>query len=368
MGVVTSRAMSKLLGVCQNCGTAMSASEIESEQNNCTDDSNVEKQQAIQEKNSDLVAKEKVIESHLQTSLHWERCANMPEKPSLPRSILIGDAVFVVESGSLTVLRCDTKSDAWSVLPAPCPVRYFGLGQLSGKLLAVGGGMEGGTPLSDVYTYEQETQQWEKSIPPMPTPRSMPNVITYKSSIAVCGAGGIIGGDRVVEVFNSETAQWYTAAPLPVACVFTQLTIINDTCYLGGGGLYYGATRSIMCASLPSLFPSSSQTASESQQQSVWTMLPDTPLYGSALANTGDTLLALGGYESIPSSSSSSDAIYAYDPSNKAWLKVASLPQACISATAELLPSGSLMLIGGYGNKDKFTKSVYVGTFDREQK
>ena len=65
----------------------------------------------------------------------------------------------------------------------------------------------------------------------MPTPRRLPTVITYNSSIAVCGGEG---GDRVVEVFNSEAAQWHTAAPLPVACVYMQLTIINDACYLGG--------------------------------------------------------------------------------------------------------------------------------------
>ena len=40
-------------------------------------------------------------------------------------------------------------------------------------------------------------------------------VITYNSSIAVCGGEG---GERVVEVFNSESAQWHTTAPLPVAC------------------------------------------------------------------------------------------------------------------------------------------------------
>ena len=281
----------------------------------------------------------------------------MPKTLVCPQSIVIGGAVFVAAWDSHDVLRYETRSGQWSVLPS-CPVEWFGLGQLSGKLVTVGG-WDGRGAVNHVYTYVQETQQWEKSIPPMPTPRQWPTVITYNSSIAVCGG---LRSDRVVEVFNSEAAQWHTAAPLPVACVHKKLTIINDTCYLGGGG--YGSTRSIMCASLPSLFQSSSphEQQTSAQQQSVWTVLPDTPLYNSALANMGGTLLALGGDESA--SSPPSDAIHAYSASTKAWVKIASLPQACSRATAELLPSGEVMLIGGYDSKGNESEAVYIGTLD----
>ena len=283
----------------------------------------------------------------------------MPETLDFPQSIVIGGAVFVAACNSHDVLRYETRSAQWSVLPS-CPVRFFGLGQLSGKLVTVGGWYGRGAFVNHVYTYVQETQQWEKSIPPMPTPRGLPTVITYNSSIAVCGGRG---GDRVVEVFNSEAAQWHTAAPLPVACEYMQLTIINDTCYLGGGGALR-STRSIMCASLPSLFQSSSphEQQTSAQQQSVWSVLPDTPLNGSALANMGGTLLALGGDEST--SSPPSDAIHAYSASTKAWLRIASLPQACRGATAELLPSGEVMIIGGYNSNGKWSKAVYIGTLD----
>ena len=268
--------------------------------------------------------------------------------------------MFVAGSNSYAVLRYETRSDQWSVLPS-CPMWNFGLGQLSGKLVTVGG-WDGRGALNHVYTYVQETQQWEKSIPPMPTPRQLPTVITYNSNIAVCGG---LGRGRVVEVFNSEAAQWHTAAPLPVACAYMQLTIINDTCYLGGG-VALSSSRSIMCASLPSLFQSSSphEQQTSAQQQSVWTVLPDTPLYHSALANMGGTLLALGGRESRSSPPSASDAIHAYSASTKAWVKITSLPQACSRATAELLPSGEVMLIGGWDSEEKWSEAVHIGTLD----
>ena len=154
------------------------------------------------------------------------------------------------------MLRYETISD---VLPS-CPVRCFRLGQLSGKL----GGGDGIFPDNHVYMIVCARGPAVGEVPPMPTPRQLPIVITYNSSIAVCGGDG---GDRVVEVFNSETAQWYTAAPLPVACVYKKLTIINDTCCLGGGGAQ-SHSRSIMCASL---FQSSSphEQKTPAQQQSI---------------------------------------------------------------------------------------------------
>ena len=284
----------------------------------------------------------------------------MPETLAFPQSIVIGGAVFVAAYNRHDVLWYETRNDQWSVLPS-CPVRFFGLGQLSGKLVTVGG-WDGRGAVNHVYTYVQESQQWEKSIPPMPTTRLLPTVITYNSSIAVCGGGGVV---RVVEVFNSESAQWHTVAPLPIACVYMQHTIINDTCYLGGGEIpYMFSSRSIMCPSLPSLFQSSSphEQQTSAQQQSVWTVLPDMPLYHNALANMGGTLLALGGDEST--SSPPSDAIHAYSSSTKAWVKIASLPQACSSATAELLPSGEVMLIGGVESKWNSLKAVYIGTLN----
>ena len=280
----------------------------------------------------------------------------MPQLLMFPVSVLIGDVVYVAGDDSYYVLRYDTRSDQWSVLP-PCPVKCFGIGQLSGKLVTVGG-LDGRAVVGDVYTYEEETQQWEKSIPPMPTPRKWPCVVTYHSSIAACGG---YGGDQysnmdIVEVFNSDTSLWFTAAPLPVACEGMHVIVINDTCYLGGGGGGGEGNTSIMYASLPSLFQSTTP------HNQVWTKLPDLPHGGSTLTNVGGTLLALGGI-----TVSLSEDIHAYCPNTKAWVKIGRLPQACSSATAELLPSGEVMLIGGWDSRGNWSKNVYMGTLQLKQ-
>ena len=271
--------------------------------------------------------------------------------------VMVGGVVFVASRYSNKVYKYETRSDKWSVL-SPCSVDCFGIGQLSGKLVTVGG-CDGNAIVADVYTYEEETQQWEKSIPPMPTPRKFPCVVTYHSSIAVCGGWTTSGKTNVIELFNSETSQWYTAAPLPVPCHLMQSTIFNDTCYLVG---YFH--RSIMCASLPSLFQSATphnQPSPDAQQQSVWTMLPALPHHFSALTSInigGGTLLALGGDDD---EGSPSHDIHAYNPSTKSWMIVGSLPKACTYAAAELLPSGQVMV---FFRSQILLNTVYIGTLE----
>ena len=272
-----------------------------------------------------------------------------------PQSVMVGGVVFVASRYGNEVYKYETRSDKWSVLP-PCPVEYFGIGQLSGKLVTVGGG-DGNAIVGDVYTYEEETQQWEKSIPPMPTARKFACVVTYHSSIAVCGGVTTSGQTNVIELFNSETSQWYTAAPLPVPCHIMQFTTINYTFYLK-------EQKKFMCASLPSLFQSATphnQQSPDAQQQSVWTMLPDLSHRRSALTSInieGGTLLVLGG---VDDEYSPSHDIHAYNPSTKSWMIIGSLPQAWTHATAELLPSGQVMV---FFEGQIFLNTVYIGTLE----
>ena len=67
-----------------------------------------------------------------------------------PQSVVIGDVAFVASWHGHEMYKYETRSDKWSVLP-PCLVGYFGIGQLSGKLVTVGG-RDGSAFVGDVYT------------------------------------------------------------------------------------------------------------------------------------------------------------------------------------------------------------------------
>ena len=99
---------------------------------------------------------------------------------------------------------------------------YFGLGQVNGKLVAVGG--EKGShltpcPTNEVYTYNERSQKWKHTVPPMPTARHSICVLSLQSALVVAGGDRALGSYiAAVEIFKLDTSQWYRTDPLPIAC------------------------------------------------------------------------------------------------------------------------------------------------------
>ena len=68
------------------------------------------------------------------------------------------------------IIYCyDTSQDKWTTLP-PLPVRYFGLGQVNGKLAAVGGMKKiDEEETNEVHIYGGRSQKWKQTISLVPT-------------------------------------------------------------------------------------------------------------------------------------------------------------------------------------------------------
>ena len=109
-----------------------------------------------------------------------------------------------------------------------------------GKLVTVGGLIHNETAVTgDVYCFNEQSQKWEEFLKPMLSARYYHSAATTQS--AVVTSGGFTVKDDVplpsatVEVYSSETSQWYTADPLPVPCwVMTSVTIADTWYQLGG--------------------------------------------------------------------------------------------------------------------------------------
>ena len=70
------------------------------------------------------------------------------------------------------------------------PVKWFGLGQVSDKLVAIGGVKEKEDKVTkDVYTYDERSQKWKKKIPPMLTARRAQGVLSLQSAPACIRSG-----------------------------------------------------------------------------------------------------------------------------------------------------------------------------------
>ena len=165
----------------------------------------------------------------LQANITWKQCANLLIGLSGGVTTVIGGKLYcggvTYGDGDYIVYCYDPSQDKLTTLP-PLPVRYFGLGQVNSKLVAVGGVKKSTENISnDVYTHDERSRKWKQINPPMPTARDSPGVLSLQSALIVAG-GNTPSYSTAVEVFKSDTSQWCIADPLPSACCDTSLVVI----------------------------------------------------------------------------------------------------------------------------------------------
>ena len=247
----------------------------------------------------------------------------------------------------------DPSQDKWTTLP-PLPVRYFGLGQVNGKLVTVGGQKKGPTEnqTNDVYTYDERSRKWKQTIPPMPIARArfLSDISSLQSSLVVAG-GATPYYSAKVEIFKPDTSQWYRTAPLPTACCNISLVAIGNTCYALGGFNGSHLNQALYASAddlLGNAVPANQTTHSgSSDTQSTWKTLPNTPTYRPAAAVLAGNLLAIGGSETSRGGADMKE-VYMYSPSTNSWVYISDLPAPRSLTGAAVLPSTEVLVIGGW--------------------
>ena len=308
--------------------------------------------------------------------------ADLPVAMSEHHIVRIGSTIYC--GGGYTgnntarqVFQYNPKQDTWSQLPI-CPTHYFGLTQLDGRLVTVGGSrLDQPIPINDIYIF-QESETWENSIPPLPTARFYPTAFNYKSTLVVIGGVTHWETDSIhstrtnaVEVFQTKTYQWYRAEPLQVAHSNMSCAIVNDTRYLIGGTTGY-ASRPAYCTSVSNLIsralppdhPETSSTPQASPSPLTWQVLPECLLDFPTAAELGGCLLAIGGRDDICSPSS---AVHMYSPSTNSWVRISSgdLPVPRYYAAATQLEGGEVIFVGGKIKYGSPTKTVFIVSIEQ---
>ncbi len=276
------------------------------------------------------------------------------------------------EDDDCKVFEYFPEGDEWSLLPDHSHAR-FALGQFKSQLITVGGDWEGEFT-GRVYRYTKESRQWTEFLKPLPTARAGLSIVMTQSAIIACG--GLIDGEdneqvlcATVEVYTTETDQWQTTDPLPIACWAMSSITIDDTFYLlGGCDTTDSSTKTVLSASISSLVQKAmsppQQPAASSQQDghtSVWKTLPDIPMVGSAAASLGGCLLAVGGADEQVEPIS---AVHVYFPPTNSWVKLTAgeLPQPLSGLTTVQLSHNELLTCGGLDADFDYAKIVYIGT------
>jgi hypothetical protein len=281
----------------------------------------------------------------------------------------------VTEDDNYYVYCYDLSLDQWTTLPPP-PLKWFSLGQINGKLVAIGGQencKSKGTKKSERSlkgcTYDEKEQKWKRTIPPLPTARNSPRVLSLQSALVV--AGGYTQSTcctGTVEIFKSETGQWYTTDPLPAECTAISIIAIDNTCYVLGAlecpsylnQTYFASLDDLLLNAVPA-----SQTrhshSNETEHRSAWNSLPNTPTYRPAAAVLAGNLLAIGGNETDDYRSAARKEIRIYSPSTNSWIYISDLPTPRSRAIVASLSATEILLIGGRSGGSK-VNTVYKGT------
>ena len=306
-------------------------------------------------------------------SVTWKQCATLPTRLSGGATTVINGKVY--HRGGRTcssdddeyIVYCyDPSQHSWTTLPL-LPVRRFGLGQVRGKLVAVGGWKKSNRRRSnEIYSYDEMSNKWKQTISPMPTARYSPGVLSLPSALLV--AGGVISSRvyvNTVEIFMLETSQWYTTTPLPTACRSVALVATNNTCYALGGYNRPFRFNQALHASIDDLIrnaiPCNHPIRSSCATQSAWKTLPCTPTYTPAAAVLADNLVAIGGRETSDSDEGAEKKeVYMYSSATGSWVYVSDLPAPLSSTSVAVLSSTEILVIGGWcgGRVD----TIYKGT------
>ena len=265
----------------------------------------------------------------------------------------------------------DQSQDNWTTLP-PLPVRRFGLGQVNGQLVAIGGLKKSDDrPTNKLYTFEKRSNKWKQILPPMPTSRRAVGVLSLQSALIVAGGSTSTRSYiDTVEIFKPDSSQWYTTDPLPTACRSIALVAIGNTVYALGGYLKPSSLNQALYASIDDLLhnaipASHGQTTHTGSRvpPSAWKTLPDTPNHTPAAAELSGHLVAIGGRGGVERGPDMKE-VYVYSPSTDSWIYISDLPAPLCSTAVAVLSSTELLVIGGW--RGGRVNTVYQGTLHLE--
>ena len=289
-------------------------------------------------------------------SIAWKQCADLPYATAAGQSTVINGKVYFgggkTDSNSKRYLvHCyNPIENKWTTLP-PLPVKWFGLGQINGKLVVVGGIKKGKKKQANVYMFE--SNKWKSTVvPPMTLARSFPAVLSLSNLLIVAG-GNIEGGHNTnaVEIFQQATSQWHLAASLPKACCNLSLINFRDTMYALGGYDQQSLLNQVLYIRIDDLL-------AHDPTNITWSTLQSHPTYQPAVAVFSGMLLVVGGWQ-LPVGEVAQRSIHMYSANTDSWVYFSDLPEPCAWTTCAVLSATEILVIGG--RNEQKVNAVYNG-------
>ena len=257
-----------------------------------------------------------------------------------------GGVVSKHSSASPSIIQIfDPKTNTVSCLH-PCPVKNFSLVCIDNQVVTVGGQTLSDDQVTNkLYCWDEATQQWEESLPPMPTSRYLLTSVVWKEFLIVCGGriDNIGSITDCVEILNLQSKRWHTASSLPLQ-ESGKHAVITDSgkLYLLGGCL----GNAVHYCELHKLVASTIIAAAQPQEAIlVWRRLEDTPSTDCTAVSLRGSLVIIGGRSHDVNKISS--AIFRYSNIVDEWERVGDLLYGRTACMAVALDYDSVLVTGG---------------------
>ena len=216
---------------------------------------------------------------------------------------------------------------------------------INNLLTVVGGYDYSGAITNQLFslTGQGSDRRWSEEFPAMPTKRSGTIVLCIEAALIVAGGGNdksVPSTLLTVEVMNTATLQWSTAADLPQPLTFAPASVCGDHIYILGESNMYTCSLQALLQSCKSFLP-----RFRNRGVRIWSEVAAPPVTNTTYVSIHGRLLAIGGRDSDEDPTS---AIHMYDPTTNSWEVISHMGTPRWRCIAALLPNNQLMVVGGY--------------------
>ena len=283
----------------------------------------------------------------------------------------MSESSYSATDGTTLYIRQDDKSvyaytistSSWSQLPdSPtdnCP------SVIINNLLTLVGGDHRGTTTNQLFslTGEGRGRKWTEKFRPMPTKRWGSTALCTGTALVVAGGDTKQCSDlKTVEVMNTGTEQWSTAADLPQPLWQAPAAVCGDHVYI------LGRSNKVMymytCSVLTLIQSCKSFLASiRNRDARVWKEAAAPPAMETTCVSIHGQLLVIGGLDSDVKPTT---AIHMYNPTTDSWKVISQMGTPRYRCIAAVLPNNQLMVVGGNTGigYDTRTNSVEFATIE----
>ena len=222
------------------------------------------------------------------------------------------------------------------------------LAVINNSLTTIGGKVEH-TVTNKLFSFTDGDESWTEMFPPMPTKRCHTAALCTEKSLIVAGGIGETGDLLRVEVMNTNTLQWSSAAGLPpLFSLVGSLTLCGDQLFIANDTDLYQCELTSLIQSCLSTTSTSSHTAHAAN--TVWKEVGDLPAFNATCVSLNGRLLAIGGRGRSVSRLPRQTAIRMYDPATNSWTIISHMSMRRSRCFAAVLPDNQLVVVGGVWN------------------